>query len=75
MRAQESESGSTTDETELDQLLQNILEETEEALSTYHKETKEKQDKELLDRRGRGSLPETIGISGTNAKAACGRKR
>ena len=51
MRAQESESGSTTDETELDQLLQNILEETEEALSTYDKETKEKQDKELLDRK------------------------
>ena len=35
MRAQESESGSTTDEIKLDQLLQNILEETEEALSTY----------------------------------------
>ena len=51
IRAQESESGSTTDETELDQLLQNILEETEEALGSYDKETKEKQDKELLDRK------------------------
>ena len=51
MTVQESESGSKTDETELDQLLQNILEETEEALSSYDKETKEKQDKELLDRK------------------------
>ena len=33
MRAQESENGLTTDETEPDQLLQNILEETEEALN------------------------------------------
>ena len=51
MRAQESESGSTTDETELDKLLENILEETEEALSSHDKETKEKQGKELLDRK------------------------
>ena len=51
MRAQESESGSITDQMELDQLLQNILEETEEALSSYDKETKEKQGKELLDRK------------------------
>ena len=47
MRGNESESSSTTDETQLDQLLQNIFEETEEALSTYmyDKETKQKQDK------------------------------
>lgn len=44
-RGKESESSSTTDETKLDKLLQNILEETEEALSTHDKETKEKQDK------------------------------
>lgn len=40
MRAQESESGSITGETELHQLFQNILEETEEALSSYDNETK-----------------------------------
>ena len=51
MRAQECESGLTTDETELDKLLENILEETEEALSSHDKETKEKQGKELLDRK------------------------
>ena len=51
MRAHESESGSTTNEAELDQLLQDILEETEGALSNYDKVTKEKQDKDLLDRQ------------------------
>ena len=66
MRAQESENGLTTDETEPDQLLQNILEETEEALnwlSTYDKETEEKQDKEFLDRKNAGEVRQNIGIS------------
>ena len=49
MRAQDS--GSTTNEAELDQLLQDILVETEAALSNYDKVTKEKQDKDLLDRQ------------------------
>lgn len=35
MRSQEGESGSTTEETELDQLLQNITEEADEATGLY----------------------------------------
>ena len=47
------------------ELLENILEETEKALGSYDKETKEKQDKELLDRKNaeevRQKLLESLG--------------
>lgn len=51
MRAQEGSSRSSIDETELDQLLQNIMEESEEASENYDKDAKEKQEKGLKDRK------------------------
>ena len=39
------------DETELDQLLQNIMEKSEEASENYDKDAKEKQEKGLKDRK------------------------
>ena len=49
MRAQEGSNGSSVDETKLDQLLQNIVEESEEASENYDKDAKEKQEKGLKD--------------------------
>ena len=43
-------SGSNSDETELDQLLQNIVEESQEASKNYENDTKENQEKGLKDR-------------------------
>lgn len=51
MRSQEGESGSTTEETELDQLLQNITEEADEATGLYDQENKRKQEENQKDRR------------------------
>ena len=51
MRAQEGVSGSSAVETELDQLLQNIMEESQEASENYDKQTKEKQEKDLKQRK------------------------
>lgn len=50
MRAQEGSSGSNTDETELDQLLQNIVEESREASENYETDTKDKHEKGLKAR-------------------------
>ena len=47
MRAQEGASGSGAVETKLGQLLQNTMEESEEATENHDKETKEKQEKDL----------------------------
>ena len=49
MRAQEGSNGSSVDETKLDQLLQNIMDESEEASENYDKDAKEKQEKGLKD--------------------------
>ena len=46
MRAQGT-SGSSAVETKLGQLLQNTMEESEEATENHDKETKEKQEKDL----------------------------
>ena len=43
MRAQEGASGSSAVETKLGQLLQNTMEESEEATENHDKETKERQ--------------------------------
>ncbi|XP_068735537.1 uncharacterized protein [Montipora capricornis] len=51
MRSQEGESGSTTEETELDQLLQNITEEADEATGLYDQENKRRQEENQTDRR------------------------
>ena len=45
MKGQESASGSNTEETELDQLLQNILEEADVAAKSYDKENAGKKEK------------------------------
>ena len=50
MIAQEGSSVSNTDETELDQLLQNIVEEFQEASVNYEKDMTEKQEKGLKNR-------------------------
>ena len=47
MRAQDGASGSGAVETNLGQLLQNTMEESEEATENHDKETKEKQEKDL----------------------------
>jgi len=47
MRVQEGSSGSSTDETELDQLLLNIVEVPQEASKNYENVTKEKLEKGL----------------------------
>ena len=51
MRALEGESCSSAVETELDQLLQNILEKSKDASENYDQETKEKQEKGLKKRK------------------------
>ena len=50
MIAQEGSSVSNTDETELDQLPQNIVEEFQEASVNYKKDMTEKQEKGLKNR-------------------------
>ena len=67
MRAQEGASGSGAVETKLGQLLQNTMEESEEATENHDKETKEKQEKDLTQwkdveedcQRALESLPQT----------------
>ena len=49
MKGQESASGSNTEETELDQLLQNILEEVDVAAESYDKENAETQEQIVKD--------------------------
>jgi len=49
MRAQERSSGSNTDEPELDQLLQNIVEESLVESENYKKDTKDIHEKGLKD--------------------------
>ena len=49
MRAQEGSSGSNRDETELDQLLQNIVEESQAASENYKKDSKDKHENGLKD--------------------------
>ena len=51
MKSQESASGSNTEGTELDQLLQNILEEADVAAESYDKENAGKQEKIVKDRQ------------------------
>ncbi|PFX15217.1 hypothetical protein AWC38_SpisGene20568 [Stylophora pistillata] len=51
MRTQEGSSGSSTYKTELDQLLQNIVEESREASENYETDTKDKHEKGLKDRK------------------------
>ena len=67
MRAQDGASGSGAVETKLGQLLQNTMEESEEATENHDKETKEKQEKDLTQwkdveedcQRALESLPQT----------------
>lgn len=67
MRAQEGATGSGAVETKLGQLLQNTMEESEEATENHDKETKEKQEKDLTQwkdveedcQRALESLPQT----------------
>ena len=58
VRAQEGSSESNTDETELDQLLQNIMEESQEASENYEKDTKDKYEKGLKDRKDDEEVPQ-----------------
>ena len=61
MKDQESACGSTTEETELDQLLQNILEEADVSAESYDKGkvAKDRQSAEEVRRRALESLDQT----------------
>ena len=51
IRTQEGSSGSNTYKSELDRLLQNIVEESQEASENYETDTKDKHEKGLKDRK------------------------